>query len=383
MLVRRRVIEGLDLVAFDRTVDERPVGDRPEQADDGDAEIPVGTDLLDFPLDLEQAVLGLIEQYQPRRPLAHDLAAEFGADGAAGAGHHDVAACHGFAQEVRQRIHLAAPEQVPDLHIAHRRQALALVEHQIADIRDEADAHPERLEEIQDAPPGSGLGTATDGDEHLPGIGLAQEPRQRARRVHPQVVDYPVLQRLVVVHERHRPIVALAQQGAHQFDAPLARPVDDNRLPRLEPRNAPLKPAPHDKAARHDAEDGEQPEHHGHRARKAGERNHVGDHRDHDRPDGHALGDGPHAAPPHVAHHLSVVPQNGQSRYAGQRGGEGRPHRGDIQCPLTEPEPERRPQGKGNRGRIEEQRKPLLVAARQFADDLVHSVRAPGAVTSP
>ena len=70
-------------------------------------------------LDVEEVVLGVIEQHEQPRAHARDLPAQLGADRAAGAGHEHDAVAQVGARLLDLDRHGLAPEHVLDLHLAH------------------------------------------------------------------------------------------------------------------------------------------------------------------------------------------------------------------------------------------------------------------------
>ena len=85
---------------------------------DGVERVPV---LDQLARDLEQVVLGVVEQHEPARAHARDLAAELGADRAAGARDHHAAAGQVAARRLDLHPHGLAAEHVLDAHLADLR----------------------------------------------------------------------------------------------------------------------------------------------------------------------------------------------------------------------------------------------------------------------
>ena len=81
--------------------------------------------VLELALDAEEVVLGVVDEDQPPRRDARDLAAQLGADRAAGAGDHDDLAGEVGADAVELHAHRLAAEDVLDLHLAHLAHDLA------------------------------------------------------------------------------------------------------------------------------------------------------------------------------------------------------------------------------------------------------------------
>ena len=131
-------------------------------------------------LDLEQRPLGVVDEDQPRRPDARDLAAELRADRAAGAGDE-----HGVALEVRGDLvevdlDLLAAEHVLDLDGTDLAGEVEVSRDQLVEPRQRLDPDPQLLRRLDDPP----AHVARDGrhrDQHLVGTMLAQD-RAAARR---------------------------------------------------------------------------------------------------------------------------------------------------------------------------------------------------------
>ena len=71
--------------------------------------------LAQLAVDLEEVVLGVVGEHEPADLHARELAAELGADRAAGAGHEHRAAAHVGAHGGRVELHGLAAEDVLDL----------------------------------------------------------------------------------------------------------------------------------------------------------------------------------------------------------------------------------------------------------------------------
>ena len=94
-------------------------------------------------LDLEQPGLGVVDEHEPRRADARDLAAELGADRAAGArDEHDLAG-QVAGDRVEVDLDRLAPEQVLDLDRADLAREVEVRRDQLA--RGSAGSSPERL----------------------------------------------------------------------------------------------------------------------------------------------------------------------------------------------------------------------------------------------
>ena len=106
--------------------------------DDGVEHVAV---LDQLALDLEQVVLGVVEQDEPARADARDLAAQLGADRAAGAGDEHDAAGEVLADALDLHPHRLAAEDVLDLDLAHLAHQPAAGLQQLEDRRHRAHRH--------------------------------------------------------------------------------------------------------------------------------------------------------------------------------------------------------------------------------------------------
>ena len=94
--------------------------------------------VLELALDLEEVVLGVVEQDEPARRDARDLARELLADRAAGAGDEHDLAVEVRADAVELHAHRLAAEDVLDLHVAHLADGVAAGLQQLEDRRQRA-----------------------------------------------------------------------------------------------------------------------------------------------------------------------------------------------------------------------------------------------------
>ena len=118
MLVRGRVEDDVGLLAREHVLDERRVLDVADDRHDAELRERVG----ERRLDLVERGLGDVEQHEPRGTEARDLAAQLGADRAAGAGHHDDAIAEPLGEARVVEHDRVAAEQVVELDGAQRRQ---------------------------------------------------------------------------------------------------------------------------------------------------------------------------------------------------------------------------------------------------------------------
>ena len=86
-------------------------------ADVGDLRVDLhARALAQLAIDLEEAVLGVVDHHEPPDLHAHELAAELGADGAARARDHHGAAAYVGAHGGGIELHGLAPQDVLHLH---------------------------------------------------------------------------------------------------------------------------------------------------------------------------------------------------------------------------------------------------------------------------
>ena len=225
VLVRAGVEDDARPLAREHLVDQRRVLDVADDRCDRQLRERVG----ERHLDLVDRGLGDVEQHELRRTEARDLAAELGADRAAGAGdqHHAIAEPLGEPRAVEHdRI---APEQVVELDRADRRQRRAAADQLLVG------RHRQRLEAVRRADLGDAPAHAVRGrrqrDDHLAhAVLLRPRGQARDRPQHPHVAQQPpVLRRVVVEQADHAPLPA-ARELAGEPRAGLARADDEHRL---------------------------------------------------------------------------------------------------------------------------------------------------------
>ena len=127
-------------------------------------------------LDLEQRRLRVVDEDQPRRPHARDLAAELGADGAAGPRDEDGVTREVGADLAHVDLDLLAAEHVLDLHRPDLRE-LHVAGDQLVEARKRLDRNVRRLRRLDDARAHLTRGRR-DRDQQLVGRVLAHDPRQ-------------------------------------------------------------------------------------------------------------------------------------------------------------------------------------------------------------
>ncbi len=189
-------------------------------------------------LDLEQVVLGVVDQHEPLRPHARDLAAQLGADRAAGAGDEHDATGQVAAGQLRVHAHGLAAEHVLDAHVAHLPHQVAAVLQQLEHGRHRPHGYAAGAARADD--PGAHRARGRrHRDQHLVRLDVVEHPRQLlggAEHLEP-AVDARVLLALVVVDETDGPQteVGVAQDLAQQQAAAVAR-TDDQHRARVAPR---------------------------------------------------------------------------------------------------------------------------------------------------
>ena len=144
--------------------------------------------LLDhLAVDLEEVVLGVVEHHQQPRADAGDLAAELGADRAAGAGDEDDPVAQVGADPVELDHDRVAAEHVLDLDLAQLFVELDAAAQELEHGRQGADA------DLALAAGGDDLGAQRprrrgDRDHDLVGLGLVED-RRRSRSVEPSTLS--------------------------------------------------------------------------------------------------------------------------------------------------------------------------------------------------
>ena len=157
--------------------------------------------VLELALDREEVVLGVVEEDEPARRDARDLARELLADRAAGAGDEDDLAVEVRADAVELHPHGLAAEDVLDLdvaHLAHRGRAglQQLEDRRQRAHRDAALAAGAHDVRAHDA------GRRRDRDRDLVGLDLLEDPPELGRRAEDlDAVDAQARLERVVVDE--------------------------------------------------------------------------------------------------------------------------------------------------------------------------------------
>ena len=196
---------------------------------DGVLHVPVVDQLA---LDLEQVVLGVVEQDQLARADARDLAAQLGADRAAGAGDEHRAPGQIAAGELGLHPHRLAAEDVLHPHLAHLPHQAAAVLQQLEHGRHRAHGHAALAARAHDAR-AHRAGSRRDRDQHLVGRDVVEHAPQllRAAQHLQPAVDPRVLLARVVVDEADRAEaeVGVAQDLAQQQPAAVAGAHDQHR----------------------------------------------------------------------------------------------------------------------------------------------------------
>ena len=114
VLVGGGVEDDLRLVFLEELPHSRLVGD----AGDAGVERRGGVGGQELPLDLEDAVLAAADEHEFAGIEPHDLAADFRADAAAGAGDHDPPPFQELADHLCVQLDRGAAEQVADVDVA-------------------------------------------------------------------------------------------------------------------------------------------------------------------------------------------------------------------------------------------------------------------------
>ncbi len=223
-------------------------------------------------LDLEEVVLGVVEHHQQARPDAGDLAAELGADRAAGAGDEDDAVAQVGADAVELDHDRVAAEHVLDLDLAQLLAQLDAAAQELEHGRQGANADL-ALPAGGDDPGSQRPRRRGDRDHDLVGLGLVEDRLDLRRR--PQHLEaehpHPLLARVVVDEaDRGR---AQVRVEVHLADDHLTAGAgaDDQHLVlgQAVAVGRPLDDQPHREAGAGDQEQGEHEVHHRDRARQA------------------------------------------------------------------------------------------------------------------
>ena len=182
--------------------------------------------LLQAALDAVERRLGELEQHELRRPEPDDLAAELGADRAAGARDQDVLALDAGVQQLRDRRHRVPAEQFPDLHVTDLVDA-RLAGHDVAYVRHGHYTHGkfrQPLEHLAACPSRSAGHREQDA---LHGR-RAYQPPEFVGRIDFQLVDALAEELGIVVDERDRQVIVAVHEGGNQLRAGPPRAVDDD-----------------------------------------------------------------------------------------------------------------------------------------------------------
>ena len=198
---------------------------------DRDADVAV---LLELAQDLEQVVLGVVDEHQPPRIDPGDLAAQLRADRAAGAGdEHDLAGQVG-PDPLELHPHRLAAEDVLDPDLAQLpgdAQLTRAVGQQLEHGRGGADRDPALAAGGDDAA-AQRAGRRRDRDHDLVGLELVEDPGQirrrgRAEHLEPVLVLDALLAR-IVVDEADRPQAELRVADQLADDEPAAVAAADD-----------------------------------------------------------------------------------------------------------------------------------------------------------
>ncbi len=127
--------------------------------------------LAQLAVDLEEVVLGVVGHHEPADLHAHELAAELGADRAAGAGDEHGAAAHVGADGGGVERDGLAAEDVLDLHRAQLGDEVVVAVEQVVDVRQRLDRHAGLAAHGDD---GGALAAAGRGQRDVHLVGLAR-----------------------------------------------------------------------------------------------------------------------------------------------------------------------------------------------------------------
>ncbi len=163
----------------------------------------------------------------------------------------------------------------------------------------------ERFEEFDDAF-AIGRRGGRHGDEHLARLRVAQQRRQRPRRVDVDAIDRAPLQQRIVVEKCDRHAIAVLQQRAREFDAAHAGAIDDDRCLRAKTLRQPVEVAAYAETRAADVRERKQPENDRHGTREAGKRRHVRNQTDPEGRDRDTLHHREHRVVTHVANDLPI-----------------------------------------------------------------------------
>ena len=182
--------------------------------------------LLYLLLDLVERRLGRIQQHQPARGLAQDLAHQLRADRSAGTRHQHRLGLDVAGKQLEVRRHGLAAQQVLRIdraQVAHGDAPRCQVLHP----RQRAHAHLQLLELAQGCLPLAGA-RARKRQQHLLDLVARDHSGHALRAVDLQAGNVLAPDRRVGVDEPHDDIVAGSAQGIHQLHAGLAGAVDQH-----------------------------------------------------------------------------------------------------------------------------------------------------------
>ena len=192
--------------------------------------------LLELAQDLEQVVLGVVDEHQAPRADPRDLAAQLAADRAAGAGdEHDLAGQVG-ADALELHPDRLAAEHVLDADLAQLAgdpELPGAVPQQLEHGRRRAHRDPALAARRHD-PRAQRPGRGRDRDHDLVGLDLVEDPREvlgggRAEHLQPVLVLDPLLARVVVDEpDRAQPQLRVAHELADDEPAAVAAADDQD-----------------------------------------------------------------------------------------------------------------------------------------------------------
>ncbi|MNO46132.1 hypothetical protein D3C76_364150 [compost metagenome] len=180
--------------------------------------------LLQFTGNGVQVEFAVLEQQQGAWRLPEDLAAQFGADRAAGTGHHHRLVDDAVLQQVALRRHRVAAQQVGDVHfldVVHLDPAAG----QVHEARHTAHMQRVAFQQVENF---AAAAAADRGQrqQDFSGAGVVDHALQLFRLVHLQAGDHPVGNAGIVVDERNRAHGLAHAQRRHQLVTGRAGTVD-------------------------------------------------------------------------------------------------------------------------------------------------------------
>ena len=311
-------------------------------------------------LDLVQRRLGLVDEDQPRRAGPCRLAAELGADRAAGAGDQHRLAAEVLGDLLEVDLDGLAPEDVLDLDGPDLRRKVRVAGDELVEARQRLHRHL-RVARLLDDLLAHVARRGGDRDQELVRPVVVEDVRQlRGRPQHAHALDPVVALARVVVDE---PDGGIADPAAlHLLDDQLARVAgadDDHFLPAGDEagRRRALEDRPREQARAGDEREQEQPVDDGDPTRQSGgigQREEVDDEARGERGHGDAAERAPHVARGHVAPPPVVEAERREDNELDRNDEQDRPPADELLVegrdvpPRVEPDQEREQPGSGD-----------------------------------